>query len=189
MQSVEFTPSSPPLIEFPTETLSIFDFLFFSPQINCYIPYLALSIQFLLSVSIQLNSGTGRSSLPPTSIREKIQQRQAEGAAETTMIIPKGGPDPEKPVHTHDDVQEEGLRSTASRTAPALLEIAAFPTSPDDFGTEDDEYLSGYKLSAALFGIISIFFIVLLDLSIISTVSMNSPQNHCVPRDVYRCPR
>ncbi|KAF5856993.1 hypothetical protein ETB97_006449 [Aspergillus alliaceus] len=85
------------------------------------------------------------------------------------MIVPDGGPDPEKPVHTQDDVQEEGLRSTALRTAPALPEIAAFPTSPDDFGTKDDEYISGYRLFAVLFGIISIFFIVLLDLSIIST--------------------
>jgi len=50
----------------------------------------------------------GRSSSPPTSIREKIQPGQAEGAegaAETIMIAPKkGGQDPKKAVHTHDDV-------------------------------------------------------------------------------------
>lgn len=98
------------------------------------------------------------------------------------MIAPKkGGPDPEKIVHTHDDVQEEISGTTASRTAPDLPEIAAYPTSPDDFGREDDEYISGYKLYAALFGIISVFFLVLLDFSIISTVSTGSPQITACP--------
>lgn len=96
------------------------------------------------------------------------------------MITPKKeGPDPEKAVHTHDDVQEEISGATASRTAPA---IAANPTSKDDFGKEDNEYISGYKLYVTLFGIISVFFLVLLDFSIIATVSMDSPQNHCAPR-------
>lgn len=106
----------------------------------------------------------------------KAQQRQAEGAAETIMSIPKNeGPDREKFVHTHDAVPEKDLGSAASRTAPTLAGIAASPTSPDGFGTEDDEYISGYKLFATLFGVISVFFIVLLDFSIISTVSTDSP--------------
>ena len=42
------------------------------------------------------------------------------------------------------------------------------------FGEEDNEYISGYKLYAALFGIMSVFFIVLLDFSIIATVSTDS---------------
>ncbi|KAI8955553.1 efflux pump protein [Xylaria longipes] len=88
------------------------------------------------------------------------------------MIAPKnGGPDPEKPVHTHDDVQEEDVGPTASKPAQDLPEIAANPTSNDDFGREDDEYISGYKLFAALFGITSVFFIILLDFSIISTAT------------------
>ncbi|KAH8196984.1 hypothetical protein TruAng_008843 [Truncatella angustata] len=118
----------------------------------------------------QLKSGDGRSSPSPISNREKIQQRQAEGTAEPTMIVPKkGDQDPEKPVHTQGGVAEKNLRSTASRTAAASPEIAAYRTPQDDFGREDDEYISGYKLFAALFGIVSVFFIVLLDFSIIST--------------------
>ena len=91
------------------------------------------------------------------------------------MIAPKkGGTDPEKAVHTHDDVQEEISRTTAARTAPGSSEIAANPTLEDMFGEEDNEYISGYKLYAALFGIMSVFFIVLLDFSIIATVSTDS---------------
>lgn len=71
--------------------------------------------------------------------------------------------------------KKEDLGSTASKTAPVSPEMSAHPTSPDDFGREDDEYISGYKLYAALFGIASVFFIVLLDFSIISTVSADSP--------------
>jgi hypothetical protein len=140
----------------------------------------------------QLKSGDERSSPPPLpSTREKIQQHDLEGAVETTIILPKnGGQDPEKSEHTHDNGQEEDSRPTASRTAPASPEIAAYPpTLTDNFGRENSEYISGYKLFAALLGIISVFFIVLLDFSIISTVSTDSPQNHCVPRVLYRCAR
>ncbi|KAI0449644.1 putative MFS multidrug transporter [Xylaria acuta] len=111
----------------------------------------------------------GRSSLP-TSINEKVQQGQAEGAAETiTTASKRGGLDPEKSVQTHDNIQEENARVAGSGTAPAAPETAANPISNDDFGREDEEYISGYKLFAALIGIISGFFIVLLDFSIIST--------------------
>ncbi|KAI1274063.1 putative MFS multidrug transporter [Xylaria sp. FL0933] len=113
----------------------------------------------------------GRQPPPPlTSIREKAQQRQAAGTAEIIMIAPEIGVlDPEKPVHTHEELQGEHLGPTALRTAPESPETAGNPTSHDGFGTEDDEYISGYKLFAALVGIISVFFIVLLDFSIIST--------------------
>lgn len=143
-----------------------------------------------IALEPQLKSGDGRLSPLLPSIGEKIQQHEPEGVAETTIIIPKnGGQDPKKPVHTHDNAQEEDIRSTASRTAPASPEIAANPTLPDSFGRENDKYISGYKLFAALFGIISVSFIVLLDFSIISTVSTDSPQNHCVPRVLYHCAR
>ncbi|KAI0204997.1 major facilitator superfamily transporter [Astrocystis sublimbata] len=57
-------------------------------------------------------------------------------------------------------------------TAPqGVSEVAADPISHDGFGGEDDEYISGYKLFAALFGITSVFFIILLDFSIISTAT------------------
>ncbi|TGJ79642.1 hypothetical protein E0Z10_g9123 [Xylaria hypoxylon] len=115
-------------------------------------------------------SGDEQPSSPPTSIREKIQQGQAEGTAEAIMIAPKkGGLDPEKSVYTHDNVQREDAGSTALRTALDSPENAADPTSRGDFGREDDEYISGYRLFAALFGITSVFFIILLDFSIIST--------------------
>jgi hypothetical protein len=121
--------------------------------------------------------GGGRSSSPPASIREKTQPGQAEGpgpegASETTIIAPKKrGPDPEKAIHTHNDVQYEISGTTALRAAPDSPEIAANPTSGDDFGNEDDEYISGYKLYVALFSIVSVFFLVLLDFSITATVS------------------
>ncbi|KAI0414194.1 putative MFS multidrug transporter [Xylaria grammica] len=99
-------------------------------------------------------SGDGRPSSPSTVIHKEIHQRQTEGVADIAMIAPKGGLDPEKPTQTHDGVQEE---STAN------------PTLGNDFGREDDEYISGYRLFAALFGITSVFFIVLLDFSIIAT--------------------
>lgn len=105
-----------------------------------------------------------------------MQQHEPEGAAETTATVPKiGGQDPEKLVHTHDSAQKDDLRSTALRIVPASTEITAYPTLPDAFGRENTEYLSGYKLWAALFGIVSVFFIVLLDFSIISTVSTGRP--------------
>ncbi|KAI0403185.1 major facilitator superfamily transporter [Xylaria palmicola] len=88
------------------------------------------------------------------------------------MIAPKkGGSDPEKPVHTHNDGQQDNAGSTAVRTAQYLPEIAADSTPNYDFGREDAEYISGYKLYAALFGITSVFFIILLDFSIISTAT------------------
>jgi len=85
----------------------------------------------------------------------------------------------------HDDVQEDISGTTTSRTAPDLLEIAEDSTSLDGFDREDDGYISGYKLFAALFGIISVFFLVLLDFSIISTVSTESLQDHCVTKVLY----
>lgn len=82
-----------------------------------------------------------------------------------------GGPDPEKAVHTHDHVQEAIQGTTASKTAPGATKTAANLTSQNHFGDEDNEYITGYKLYAALFGIICVFFLVLLDFSITATVS------------------
>ncbi|KAI1345651.1 putative MFS multidrug transporter [Xylaria sp. FL0043] len=125
-----------------------------------------------MAIEPEPQSKSGSRQLPPplTSIREKAQQRQAAGTAEIVMIAPEIGVlDPEKPVHTHEELQGEHPGPTALRTAPESPETAANPTSHDGFGSEDDEYISGYKLFAALVGIISVFFIVLLDFSIIST--------------------
>lgn len=97
------------------------------------------------------------------------------------MIVPTtGDADPEKAVHTHDAVQEEELSSTAAITAPALRDVAAHSASLNNFGRGSDEYLGGYKLVAALFGIACVFFIVLLDFSITSTVSKDSLWDDCV---------
>ncbi|KAG6354246.1 hypothetical protein INS49_004851 [Diaporthe citri] len=81
----------------------------------------------------------------------------------------KGGPDPEKAVQPHNRVQEGILRTTASKTAPDATEPAANPASRNHFGDEDNEYITGYKLYAALFGIVCVFFLVLLDFSITAT--------------------
>ncbi|KAJ8115677.1 hypothetical protein ONZ43_g4611 [Nemania bipapillata] len=81
----------------------------------------------------------------------------------------KEGQDSEKPVHTHDGIQVEDSKFVASKSTCDSPGISANPTPGDDFGREDEEYISGYRLFAALFGITSAFFIVLLDFSIIST--------------------
>ncbi|KAI0533762.1 putative MFS multidrug transporter [Xylaria digitata] len=112
----------------------------------------------------RLKSQDARRSSPPTSIGEKVRQGQADGAAEA----PTAGSDPEKSVQAHDNIQDDA-RVTPPGAALKSPEIAANPTSIDGLGTEDEEYISGYKLFAALVGIISAFFIVLLDFSIIST--------------------
>lgn len=119
--------------------------------------------------------GDARSLSQPTSLRDKIQPSKAEvaeGAAEVTMTSPdKEGPDPEKAVQTHNNVQEAILGTTASKTAPDAEQPAANPVLQNHFGDEDNEYITGYKLYAALFGITCVFFLVLLDFSITATVS------------------
>lgn len=85
------------------------------------------------------------------------------------------------PEKTVTDPEKPALGVPTSDTAPAAAEIAANPTGSDDFGREDEGYISGYKLFAALFGIVSVFFIVLLDFSIIATVSMCNHQILCPP--------
>lgn len=97
------------------------------------------------------------------------------------MIVPK-----KTSVHAQDEVQEENSDSTASRTAPVPSESTALLPLSAHSGREDDDYISGHNLFAALFGIVSVFFIVLLDFSITATVSKNSPQEHCVPRVLGR---
>ncbi|KAK7703229.1 hypothetical protein SLS64_009206 [Diaporthe eres] len=81
----------------------------------------------------------------------------------------KGGPDPEKSVQTNDRGQDVILETTASKTDLDATETAANPASQNHFGDEDKEYITGYKLYAALFGIICVFFLVLLDFSITAT--------------------
>ncbi len=129
--------------------------------------------------------GDGASASPPTSIREKIQPghaERAEAAAGTTVVAPnQGAADPEKAVHSHGSFQGDIPPTTALSTASGSLEITAAPTSPGDSGREDNEYISGPKLYVALFSIISVFFLVLLDFSILSTVSTDNPQNYSVP--------
>ncbi|KAI1357760.1 putative MFS multidrug transporter [Xylaria arbuscula] len=112
--------------------------------------------------------GERRSSLP-TPISEQVRQHQ-ELPPEIIVIASLGvSPDPEKNVQSHGDNQEGCARVAAPTTSPAPLEAVTNPFPSDEFGREDEEYISGYKLFAALVGIISAFFIVLLDFSIIST--------------------
>lgn len=94
--------------------------------------------------------------------------------------------DPEKSAHAQNDTRGDIPVQIATGTAPVSSEVAAEKSKslPADFGQEDDEYLSGYKLFAALFGIISVFFIILLDFSIISTVCARISRN-----DVLRTSR
>ncbi|KAF2967751.1 hypothetical protein GQX73_g5836 [Xylaria multiplex] len=112
----------------------------------------------------RLKSQDARRSSPPTSIGEKARQGEADGIAEA----PTASSDREKSVQAHDNTHDDA-RVTSLGAAFKSPETAANPTSIDGLGAEDEEYISGYKLLAALVGIISAFFIVLLDFSIIST--------------------
>lgn len=116
--------------------------------------------------------GEQKSSSPPNLVREEIQPRQAEtaeGMAETTVTgVEKEGLHPEKAVHAQNSARKGSI---ASKTAPDPPESTANPAPNDFFGEEDNEYISGYKLYVALFGIVAVFFLVLLDFSITATVS------------------
>jgi hypothetical protein len=80
-------------------------------------------------------------------------------------------PVPEKDVRTHEDLSEKRSERRPSTTVPEPPQIATNPVSNQGFGEADGQYISGYKLYAALFGIVSVFFLVLLDFSITATVS------------------
>ncbi|KAI8306424.1 Efflux pump mokI [Colletotrichum sp. SAR11_59] len=91
-------------------------------------------------------------------------------AAEIAMTPPKLElPGPKKAGIAHRDAQKEIQGTTATGTGPDLPESATNPTVNEGFGKEDHEYISGYRLYAALFGIMSVFFLVLLDFSITAT--------------------
>lgn len=130
------------------------------------------------------------SSSPPTSVRDRIQPSQVEEtdmAAKTTTTAPeKEGPDPEKAMGAHKHVQEASLQTTAAVDTPGAADIAADPVSQNQFGEEDKEYISGYKLYVALFSIICVFFLVLLDFSITATVSKASQYRYGRPGFIYR---
>uniref|UniRef100_L2FW97 MFS multidrug transporter n=1 Tax=Colletotrichum fructicola (strain Nara gc5) TaxID=1213859 RepID=L2FW97_COLFN len=74
-----------------------------------------------------------------------------------------------KAENAHGDAQGDIQWTAATSTDPELPEIATNPVVNGDFGKEDHEYISGYRLYAALFGIMSVFFLVLLDFSITAT--------------------
>ncbi|KAI8186434.1 Efflux pump mokI [Colletotrichum sp. SAR 10_75] len=74
-----------------------------------------------------------------------------------------------KAENAHDDAQREIQGTAAPDTGPESPEADANPAVNGDFGKEDHEYISGYRLYAALFGIMSVFFLVLLDFSITAT--------------------
>lgn len=132
--------------------------------------------------------GDEKSPSPPNLVHEEIHPTQAEiveGMAETTVTgVEKEGLDPEKAVHTQNSARKGSI---ASKTAPDPPESTANPASNDLFGEEDNEYISGYKLYVALFGIVAVFFLVLLDFSITATVSAGGFLSPIFP-DSYQRP-
>ncbi|KAH0427891.1 MFS multidrug transporter [Colletotrichum camelliae] len=107
---------------------------------------------------------------PQASIHEKPQQSQAEMASEIAMAAKNMGiSNSKKAENAQSNAKEETQGTAAAGTGPESPETAAIPTVSEDFGKEDHEYISGYKLYAALFGIMSVFFLVLLDFSITAT--------------------
>lgn len=116
---------------------------------------------------------------PQASIHEKPQQSQAEMAAGIAMTATKMGiSNSKKAENANGDAQREIQGTAAPDTGPESPEADANPAVNGDFGKEDHEYISGYRLYAALFGIMSVFFLVLLDFSITATVSTGRPQSH-----------
>ncbi|KAF4872290.1 Efflux pump mokI [Colletotrichum siamense] len=91
-------------------------------------------------------------------------------AAEMTMTATNMGiSSSKKAENAHGDAQREIQGTAAPDTGPESPEADANPAVNGDFGKEDHEYISGYRLYAALFGIMSVFFLVLLDFSITAT--------------------
>ncbi|KAK1842008.1 MFS multidrug transporter [Colletotrichum chrysophilum] len=91
-------------------------------------------------------------------------------AAEITMTATNMGiSSSKKAENAHGDAQREIQGTAAPDTGPESPEANANPAVNGDFGKEDHEYISGYRLYAALFGIMSVFFLVLLDFSITAT--------------------
>ena len=142
------------------------------------LPALAYLTEMMRESDAHSKLGDGNPSSTPDLIPEEIQPNQSEEEREmgesTVTEQAKGGSDPEKAVHTYNNVKEGTVGTSASKDAPNLPEPAANPASNGVFGEEDNEYISGYKLYVALFGIVSVFFLVLLDFSITATVSAGS---------------
>lgn len=78
-------------------------------------------------------------------------------------------------VDSYGSFQGNISPTTDLSTASVSPVISAVSTPPGDFGWEESKHISGFKLYMALFSIISVFFLVLLDFSILSTVSMDNP--------------
>lgn len=116
------------------------------------------------------DSANEQSSPPETLNPEEGQRHGGEIVVETEIV--NEGADTEKHLPTNEEIREKASGVFNTRTVATLLENNASPSALDGFGEEDDEYISGYRLFAALIGIVSVFFIVLLDFSIISTVSI-----------------
>ncbi|KAI3395665.1 hypothetical protein diail_1034, partial [Diaporthe ilicicola] len=115
----------------------------------------------------------GRDPQAPDLITGEMQPGPARGTGRTIEanlgVQEKGGSDPEKSTHTDDNAQAGVLGTAASKSASKPEETATIPASNNAFGDDDEEYISGYKLYVALFSIVSVFFLVLLDFSITAT--------------------
>jgi len=127
---------------------------------------------------LQLRDGASASPLP--SIREKMQAGHAErvevAPGTTSVALSQGALDHEKCVHSHGGFQGDVPMANALSAPSSSLETAAASTLPNNSSQENNEYISGPKLYISLFSIISVFFLVLLDFSILSPVSTDSSQ-------------
>ncbi|KAF4918854.1 Efflux pump mlcE [Colletotrichum viniferum] len=107
-------------------------------------------------------------------------------AAEIAMTATNMGiSNSKKAENANGDAQREIQGTAAPDTGPESPEADANPAVNGDFGKEDHEYISGYRLYAALFGIMSVFFLVLLDFSITATYRvvrecLRTLKNECV---------
>jgi hypothetical protein len=112
-----------------------------------------------------------------------MEPGHAEGvevASGTALVaLSQGALNHEKVTHSHGGYQGDVPTATALNAPSTSPETAAAYPLPDDSGRENIENISGPKLYIALFSIISVFFLVLLDFSILSPVSMETYRLPC----------
>lgn len=121
-------------------------------------------------------------SLPPISI-EQLGTADPAAAAE---IGEKADADANADSEKHATATTPHGHARDDDSQPTVPESDA--NLPPAFGTEDAEHLEGFRLLAALVGIVSVFFIVLLDFSIISTVRSTVLQHFSTaPQEHIKC--
>lgn len=79
------------------------------------------------------------------------------------------------PRHSKDEDNKESRSSPSPDIAEVPRGHSAGTTSALDSNEKEYEYLTGFKLAALMFSITLVAFLMLLDTSVVSTVSLHTP--------------